>query len=94
MLNVEALEIDDHILAKIEAKHSVTFEEVEEAIGCDRPHVRRGREGLYQWFGRTDAGRPLFIVLAGKGAGVWRIVTAREMTERERRLYEEHGGAL
>ena len=29
MLYIEALEIDDHILDKIESKHSITFNEVE-----------------------------------------------------------------
>ena len=93
MLHVEALEIDDHILDKIERKHGVTYEEVEEAVSCERPHVRRGRDGLYQWFGRSEAGRPLFVVLAPRGGGTWQIVTAREMTEREQRLYAEHGGS-
>ncbi len=31
MLRIESLEIDDHVLEKIESKHGVTFEEVEEA---------------------------------------------------------------
>jgi len=31
MLRIESLEIDDHILDKIESKHSVSFQEVEEA---------------------------------------------------------------
>ena len=93
MLSIEALEIDDDILDKIERKHSVRFSEVEEACYSERPHVRRGREGLYQLFGRTAAGRYVFVVLAYKGNGVWRIATAREMNERERRLYQQHGGA-
>ena len=31
VLRIESLEIDDHILDKIESKHSVSFQEVEEA---------------------------------------------------------------
>ena len=46
MVHVEALEIDDWILDKIEAKHGVTFGEVEE-ICYSSHHARRGREGLY-----------------------------------------------
>jgi len=30
MLRIESLEIDDHILDKIESKHSISFQEVEE----------------------------------------------------------------
>lgn len=31
VLRIESLEIDDHILDKIESKHSISFQEVEEA---------------------------------------------------------------
>jgi len=54
--------------------------------------VRRGREGLYKLFSRTEAGRYLLVVLADRGRGVFRIVTAREMTESEKRLYERETG--
>ena len=86
MLRVDALEVSDQVLDKIEAKHGVSFDEVEDV--CYAEHqVRRGREGLYRVFGRTQAGRYLLVVLAGQGAGVWRVVTARDMTSQERRLY-------
>ena len=93
MLYIESLEIDDHILDKIESKHGVAFEEVEETCLSERRHVRRGREGLYKLFGRTEAGRYILVVLVHLGGGDWKIVTAREMTEGERRLYtREIGG--
>jgi len=50
-------------------------------------HVRRGREGLYKVFSRTVAGRYILVVLAYLGRGNWRVVTARDMTDKERRLY-------
>lgn len=56
MLRIESLEIDDHILDKIESKHGVTFEEVEESCLSERRHVRRSKEGLYKLFSRTSAG--------------------------------------
>ena len=56
MLFIESLEIDDHILDKIESKHNVTFNEVEEACLSDKRHVRKGREGLYKVFSQTAAG--------------------------------------
>jgi hypothetical protein len=31
-------------------------------------------------------------VLASLGTGVWQVVTARDMTDRERRLYDRHIG--
>jgi hypothetical protein len=87
MLSIEALEIDDHILDKIEGKHGVTLAEVEEICFAD-PHVRRGRAGLYRLFGQTDGGRYLLVVLANHGGGVWKVATARDMTPDERRLYQ------
>lgn len=87
MLFIDALEITDDVLDKIEGRHGVRFDEVEEAVFSEARHIRRGREGLYQVFGQTDDGRYLFVVLADHGAGVWAVVTAREMTEREKGLY-------
>jgi uncharacterized DUF497 family protein len=87
VLRIEALEIDDHILEKIESKHRVSFEEVEEACLSESHHVRRSREGLYKLFGQTTAGRYIMVVLVNLGRGVWKVVTAREMSDSERRLY-------
>jgi len=87
VLRIESLEIDDHILDKIESKHGVTFEEVEETCLSEGRHVRRSREGLYKLFGQTANGRYILVVLVNLGRGAWRVVTAREMTESERRLY-------
>lgn len=92
MLRIEALEIDDHILDKIEARHGVPFPEVEEACYSAHRHVRRGREGLFKVFSQTEARRYLLVVLADLGAGVWKVVTAREMTDQERRLYQRERG--
>jgi uncharacterized DUF497 family protein len=89
MLRIESLEIDDHILDKIESKHNISFEEVEEACQCERRHVRRSREALYKLFSQTMAGRYVLVVLANLGGGSWKIVTAREMTDNERRLYSK-----
>ena len=87
MLRIESLEIEDHILDKIESRHGLSLEEVEEACLSDRRHVRRGKEGLYKLFSQTMAGRYVLVVLASLGQGNWRIVTARKMTDVERRLY-------
>ena len=92
MLRIEALEIDDHILDKIESRHGITFEEVEEACVSDGRHVRHGREGLNKVFGQTAAGRYILIVLANLGRGCWKVVTAREMTDSERQLYKKATG--
>ncbi|MCL4459783.1 MAG: hypothetical protein M1136_11790 [Chloroflexi bacterium] len=87
MLRIESLEIDDHILEKIESKHGISFTEVGEACLSERRHIRRSREGLYKVFSQTAAGRYILVVLVNLGRGNWKIVTAREMADSERRLY-------
>jgi len=92
MLRIESLEIEDHILDKIESKHGVSFSEVEEACLSDRRHVRRGREGLYKVFSQTTSGRYILVVLVNLGSGSWKVVTAREMSDSERQLYKKSVG--
>ena len=92
MVYVESLEIDDHILDKIESKHGITFNEVEEACLSDKRHIRKGKEGLYKLFSQTDAGRYILVVLLNLGDSNWKVVTARAMTDSERRLYEKSIG--
>jgi uncharacterized DUF497 family protein len=91
-LLIESLEIDDHILDKLESKHGVTFEEAEEACLSEEHHVRHSREGLYKVFSKTAAGRYLPVVLVNLQGGRWKIVTAREMIDSERKLYNHLGG--
>lgn len=94
MVYIAALDVTDETLDKIERKHAVQWDEVEEACFQAPPALqpRRGRDGTILIFSRTNAGRYLLIVLAGRGAGEWLVVTAREMTRTERRLYERQGG--
>lgn len=92
MLYIESLEIDDHILEKIEKKHNIRFNEVEEVCLSDRRHTRKSREGLYKVFSQTAVGRYILVVLVNKGGGSWKVATAREMTDSERQLYEKSTG--
>lgn len=92
MPRIEAIEIDDHILEKIESRHGVAWQEAEEACYSELRHIRRGRGGLYKVFSRTEAGRYLLVVLVELGGGVWKVVTAREMTDQEQRLYRRATG--
>ena len=72
----------EHVL-----RHNVAPEEVEEAC-VNRPLVRRTTERRYLVYGAADDGRHLFIVGINKGRGVFRAITARDMTEREKSLYK------
>jgi uncharacterized DUF497 family protein len=92
LLYIESLEIDDHILDKIESKHGVTFHEVEDACLSEKRHVRRSKEGLYKLFSQTGAGRYVLVVLVDLGSGRWKVITAREMGDGEKQLYRKSIG--
>ena len=73
----------DHI-----SRHAVSPEEVEEVLfnDSDSPQIMRGKENRYLAYGRTSAGRYLFIVLMIANRKT-RIITARDMTDREKKYY-------
>lgn len=74
------------------AKHGVTPNEIEEVTFENKVFVRSGRERLHYLLGTTQAGRYLFIVVAltkRKGEAV--VITARDMTENERKYYQKRG---
>jgi len=73
------------------ARHGVVPEEVEEAL-VDNPLVLRTGDGRYLGYGETGDGRPLFVVFVSQGDGRVRPLTARAMTEAERRLYRRKRG--
>ena len=68
------------------ARHGVSPEEAEEACRI-APKVRRARLGRHLVLGRTEEGRYLAIVVIYGGAGAGRVITARDMTDRERAIY-------
>jgi len=82
------------VIEKLEVKHDVTVEEVEEVLEFG-PIFRRGSRGkrrgenLYKAYGQTEAGRYLFIVFIYKQNRRVLILSARDMTDRERRLYRK-----
>lgn len=81
------LDWDDERVEHI-AKHQIEPEEVEAV--CQGRHLReRGRKGRLYILGQTEEGRYLFIVLAHRRSGHYRVITAREMTNDERRRYRK-----
>src|SRR5881296_2853045 len=66
---------------------TASFLKVEEAM-TSSPVVLRGRDGRYLGYGTTADGRLLFVVLVPKGRGRVKPLTARPMTNAERRLYQ------
>ena len=86
----------DEIEEKLAAKHAVSCDEAEEALGdavlfryCERGS--RPGEDLYSAFGRTDAGRLLMVFFVYKRDQSALITSARDMSGSERRYYERQG---
>lgn len=84
---------DKNNRGKIERKHHVSVSEVEQTfekeskfIFDDETHSEL--EKRYVLFGTTDEGRRLSIVFILRGDKI-RVVTARDMSRRERKAYEE-----
>ena len=73
---------EDHI-----RRHDVAATEVEEVLFSRPRWIAKGRDGTALVFGTTTAGRPLLIVTVNEGTGVAFVVTAREMTEQEKRTF-------
>jgi uncharacterized DUF497 family protein len=67
-------------------RHEITPEEVEEVFDGDYK-VRRARQKLYAASGETLDGRLLFVVFRRLPVGMIRVVTAREMDDRDRRVF-------
>jgi uncharacterized protein len=69
------------------ARHGVAPEEVEQAT--ERPfYTMPGRGSTTLLLGQTHSGRYLLVVLSGSGDDRWQVVTARAMTESERRVFK------
>ena len=81
------------IVDKLLGKHNVTPEEVEELF-TNRPRFRfheKGRvrgEDMYTGLGQTDGDRYLTVFFILKQGRQALIVSARDMTEAERKRYE------
>jgi uncharacterized DUF497 family protein len=91
-LKIERISWDQETVDHI-SNHLVSPEEVEELLFNDEdiPLIMRGKEGKYLAYGKTRGGRLLFIVWASKYKKT-KIITARDMTEKEKRFYRGRKG--
>jgi len=82
----------DEFVDKIIRKHNVSPEEVEQVLSKD-PVIHRLEgahvkgEDLFIGFGRTDAGRYLSVLFVLKKDKRALVISARDMTKKERRKY-------
>jgi uncharacterized protein len=67
------------------ARHAVTAEEVEEVLST-APIFKRGRGGVYEAWGQTEAGRYLPVIFRLLGHNRAWPITARDMDENEKRF--------
>lgn len=84
----------EEVVEKIERKHRVTQDEVREILRgpshfrfVEKGH-RRG-ENVYAAMGQTDSGRYVIVFFVRKTTQEALIVSARDMTGSERKLYEK-----
>lgn len=88
----------DSFVDKLAAKHGVETDEVEQVL-FSKPHVRRSQKGrvkgedLYAAYGRTDGGRYLIVFFIRKHQTSALPISARDMTDSERRYYERQAEA-
>ncbi len=82
----------EKIVEKLARKHHLTQDEVEEVF-VNTPQYRfieRGKiegEDVYAAYGRTDAGRYVTVVFIRKFGRRALIISARDMSKRERKQY-------
>ena len=87
-MKIERISWDQETVDHI-CNHSVSPEEVEEVLfnDVDSPIIMRGKEGKYLAYGKTQGGRLLLIVWVSKYKKT-KIITARDMTQKEKRFYK------
>lgn len=95
---VEGFEWDDGNARKSADKHGVNQAEAEQAslneplvVAGDAPHSRA--EPRFHALGRTDAGRLLHVTFTLRQGGArLRVISARDMSRKERMRYEQEQG--
>ena len=91
-MTIRAIVWLDEILEKVQRKHHMSADEVRFVLS-GRPQFRfvekghRRGENLYSAAGQTAAGRYLVVLFVYRQDQSALIVTARDMTRAERRLY-------
>ena len=89
----EGFEWDEGNLLKNWERHRVSASECEQVFfnrplvaGLDEKHSKA--EARYHALGMTDGGRPLFLVFTIRDNKI-RVISAREMNRRERKVFDE-----
>lgn len=86
-LRIERIECSQEVADKLERKHGIRLVEVEAVLQSKTSHLRK-TGGIYELYGQSYEGRYLFVVFRNRGRGIVMIITARDMTTGERRLFK------
>ena len=94
-MNIGGIIWREVVVEKLAVKHGVSPEEVEEALENEEepPKIRfiekgeREGEHVYMALGQTEAGRYLTVLFILKQTQEALIVSARDMSEKERKQY-------
>ena len=93
-MKIKSLVWLDEVIEKLSQKHNVSPHEVKEILESD-PRFRfvekghREGENVYSALGQTRGGRYLIVFFVYKKGGGALVLSARDMTPRERKRYEE-----
>jgi uncharacterized DUF497 family protein len=68
------------------ARHGVGPDEAETVLD-NVPFLLRTEDGKYLAYGQTDEGRYLLVVFVRKPSSLVRVITARDMTDAEKKRY-------
>lgn len=94
-MKINAFIWNEEVIEKIESKHGVSVEEVEEVFNPGAIYRRGARgksrkgEDVYKAYGQTEEGRYLFVAFIYKLDHRALILSARDMDESERHLYRK-----
>jgi len=86
-LKIKSFEWDDANVAHV-GRHGVSPDEAEEVF-IGSPKVFKSRLGRYVALGKSFFGRYLFVVFDFIGKKTARVITARNMTQKEKRLFNK-----
>ena len=86
-MRIDSFEWDENNIEHI-GRHGITPEEVEEAC-FNAPLILKGRSGAYIVHSQSDSGRFILIIGIYRGRGIIRVITARDMTESEKKFSKD-----
>lgn len=93
-MNLEEVIWKNQFIDKLAIKHKVSTEEVEEIL-LNIPYVRKAKKGkvqgeyVYVAYNQTYSGRYLVVFFIYKNKRAALPISARDMTQKERRYYEK-----